>query len=513
MTAPGDLPDCIAEVFAHIVEPRQAAEDVELDLPYSIREAQRWLADQPVAIDGIASDLFFRQAARLKDMAISVEKATELLHERNPSYDEDDIRQRVENAHKHGQNETGSDRPRSDDEVFDGVTLPEPPAPLTDHGFRGIAWLREQEFPKTRWQWDNLIPSFRPIVITGPAKTGKTTFLLNLAVHMAAGVDFLGAAVRPSDVAMMLAEDEYGQVRDNVEAIRFALGCDPAVLERLHFRSVLSEPVPGGHCLCRIDDQGNATGSQFMREIVLPFLQRLNEPVWMVDPLVEFVALNRYSEQGPRGLVHWLSEVAKVGNGVTPLITDHPTIASVEQGRDIGGSVQMESSFPTVGALKAGKWKDAVIPRRPMSFETKYARYAREQQINFFRLAKTPAFSLNGGPGSTAGDRRESVFNFVVDKLEENPPHLIGKDNHGSEYRWGGPREIASELDLSEPEVKEALADLCKLGWLEYELRGNIGKGHTTPHYDKGAEFGSPDAKKARRPVTISEPFVEPTTW
>jgi hypothetical protein len=103
----------------------------------------------------------------------------------------------------------------------------------------------------------------------------------------------------------------------------------------------------------------------------------------------------------------------------------------------------------------------------------------------------------------------------VVDKLEQDRPQWIGIDNHGSEYRWGGPREIASELDLSEPEVKEALADLCKLQWLEYELRGNIGKGHTTPHYDKGAEFGSPDAKKARRPITISESkvFVEPTTW
>jgi hypothetical protein len=97
--AAAPLPPWIVErVERAKVEPRQAPEGVELDLPFSIAEADRWLASQPRAVEGIASDLFFRQAARLKDWAISPATAVELLHRYNPSYDPDDIGNRVDSA-------------------------------------------------------------------------------------------------------------------------------------------------------------------------------------------------------------------------------------------------------------------------------------------------------------------------------------------------------------------------------------------------------------------------------
>lgn len=474
-----DVPQWItAKMAREDVAPRPADPDVELDLPYSIEQAERWLRQQPPAATGNASDTFYRYACRLKDFALSHCKILEMLHSANPSYEEDDIAVRVGNAFNYGQNEPGSDRPKPAEEVFAAV---EPPAPIDDHGFRQIAWLRAQVFPPTQWDWHKRIPSFKPIIVTGPPKTGKTTFLLNLAAHVAAGAEFLGATTRPTDIVMLLAEDEYGQVRDNLLAIVQAHGFDPSVLDRLHIRSVLSEPVEGGHWLARVDDQGNATGTQFMREIVAPYLAALDRPIWMVDPLVEFVAFNRYSEQAPRGLVHWLNNVSRIGNGVTPLITDHPTIASVEQGRDIGGSVQMEGSFPTVAAIKAGKWSQGLVRQRPMSFALKYARYSPEHSVDFYRVEGSPAFSSQGVPGTTAEDRRNAVYRYVIEGLAMEPMRLVQQSNAGF-----GPQALAGEIGIEEKDAKLALSTLTGLGWLQYELRQGKGHGHLAAHYERG---------------------------
>lgn len=487
MTDIAPLPEWIAAIFANEErEARTAPVDVELDLPYSIVEAERWLTKQPQAADGNASDTFFRYAARLKDLALSEPVIIDLLHRYNPSYDEDDIGQRVANAFAYGQNGVGSDRPKPPEEVFAGVEIPEPPPALVDVGFRTMAFLRAQTYPPIEWRWHRRIPSCKPIIVTGPPKTGKTTFLLNLAVHLAGGIDFLGAATRPSDVVMLLAEDEYGQARDNLLAIREAVGCDPAVLDRIYLRSVLSEPVEGGHWLCHADDNGKATNTPFMEQIVAPFLASLHEPVWMVDPLVEFVRFNRYSEQAPRGLVHWLNNVAKLGSGVTPLITDHPTIASVEQGRDIGGSVQMEGSFPTVAALKAGKWQGGITKQRPMSFALKYSRYAPEHTVDFYRLEGSPAFSTTAAPGNRPEDHRIAVYRHVLARLAYDPPAFVTKTNVDGGY---GPKGLAHDLAIEESKVKTALEECLMLRWLEYHPGGGGGRqGHAFAHYARGAE-------------------------
>ena len=492
MTDIAPLPEWVAAIFAREdIQPRQAAPDTEIDLPYSIQEAQRWLNRQPLAAEGNASQTFYEQACQLKDMALSEPTIVAMLHARQPEYAEDDIGQRVANAFAYGQNEIGSDRPRDNLEVFANVEMP---TPLEDVGFRSMAWLRLQNFDPITWLWDKLLPECKPAIITGDAKVGKTTFLLNLALHIAAGSPFLGAATKPSDVLLLLAEDEYGQVRDNLLSIRMTANIDPAALERLHIRSVLSDSVEHGHRLADIADSGSVVDTQFIREIVAPTIAQHPGCVLMIDPLVEFVRFNRYSEQAPRGLVRWMNSIARLG--CTPLITDHPTIASMEQGRDIGGSKQMEASFPTVAALKAGKWEAGLTPQRPMIFELKYARYAMERKLDFWRQAGSPAFSLDGAPGTSPADRRNTVFRFIAEGLRmDDPPRYVTKTNSESSA-WGGPKAVAQALMLSETAVKQALDELKMLRWLQNSERSGGGRGgHVPAHYEAGPEFNSPEAR------------------
>jgi hypothetical protein len=65
------------------------------------------------------------------------------------------------------------------------------------------------------------------LVLGGAPKVGKSDFLINLLVHMAAGVPFLGfAPSRPLRIFYLQAEIQYHYLRERLQAIRL----DPAIL-------------------------------------------------------------------------------------------------------------------------------------------------------------------------------------------------------------------------------------------------------------------------------------------
>ena len=455
-----DAPQWLLDLLAtEEVAPRQADPDIELDTPLAIIEAKHWLLPQPLAAAGNASDTFYRYACRLQDYGLSREKCIELLHDCNPSYDEDDIAQRVINAERHRQNDIGSDRPRSHEEVFADVEPPEPISLIA----RPYDWWIDREFPPITWLLDGLIGEGMPNLMTGKSKVGKTTFLLNLIAHMLAGRPFLDCKTAQRPVVAFLAEDNYGPIRDHLLAITSEMGLGHSVLERLHLRSILSEPLEDGF-LARVDDSGMVTSSRFMREGLVPFLATLENPLLILDPITEFISFNRYAEMSARRMVTgFCNSICRIGNGVTVLLTDHPSIASGQQGRDVAGSVQMEASFPIVTTLKSGDWTEALVRQREMSFQTKFNRHAPEQAPKvFYRIAGRYTFTKDGAPGYTAKDRAVTVYRHVIERLDQDLQTTA--QNRGGH----GPAEVAIALSLTEDEVKEAFKWLRAAAWLQY---------------------------------------------
>jgi hypothetical protein len=463
---------------------REAPEGLELDTEAHIAEGETWLTRQPPPADGNASDSFYRYACKLRDIGISAEQSAEMLREFAPQYTLDDINVRVGNAWHYSQNEAGCDTDEAVFEKLDTAGLPPPnpdPPPFTDTGFRDLAWLDAQTFAPITWVWDKLIPANKPLIMTGPAKTGKTTFLLNLALHLTQGATFLGTATRESDVVILVAEDEYGQARDAVRSITRAHGFDTdKVRQHFHIRSVVSEPVQGSHKLAMISDMGEITDTPFMRQVIFPFLQTLDRPVFIIDPLIEFIALDRYKEHAPRGLIHFLNAVARI-NGTTPIISDHPTLTSVKEGRDIGGTVQMEASFPTVAALKAEDWiENGVGAQQPLTFETKYARHARTRKLSFFRRENSYAYVTEALHGTTEIDVVRGVYQHVMDMLRERV--YVHSTNSGY-----GPASVAQAMGMKEAAVKVALGRAVGLRWLQYNERESLSGGGKIPsHYGQG---------------------------
>lgn len=435
-----------------------------MDTPFALAEADRWLADQPRAVGGIASQIFYDQAARLKDFAISREFSIELLHKYNPGYDTDDIGNRVDNAWKHGQNEPGCDRPKSHEEVFANLKPLEPIDPLSV--VRGFDWWIEQDFPPIEWIMAGFIAEHNANLITGKSKVGKTTFLLNLIVHMLSGRDFLGCKTKIRPVVAILAEDKYGQLRDHLVAICNELGIDRAILRNLFLRSVIDEPIEDGY-LVRVSDEGIVVPGRYMTEGLGPTLAALDHPLCIFDPITELIAFNRYAEMSARRMVTgFCNSVCRLGKGVTLLLTDHPSIAGVKNGRDVAGSVQMEASFPIVNTLKAGDWEGTLERQRKMSFETKFNRHAPEQAPKtFWRVAGTYAVSGQPLPGTSDQERHIAIYRYLLQQYDQGVYYAKDLHNKKAYQLW----EMANDLQRPVEDVRTSIDALEKLGWLRYE--------------------------------------------
>ena len=490
------LPDWIAAAVTQDRPVRALAGDVPLDLPDNIERARtrlrHYVGMGDVAIEGQGGDdRTYRLAAEMLNLGLSEAKALDLIAiEWNPHcvppWDDEELATKVANAAAYMQNEPGSWAVGGNTERMAEAAAryaAEHPAPAPDHGFRSWSWLADRVFPPVEWAWDRRLVLHHPNLYTGRAKVGKTTFALNLAVAIVAGIPFLGRDTRALNVAMLLGEDAYGPVRDNLRRIAAELDADPACLDRIAIRSVLSEPVKAGHLLASIGDDGTVSDTAFMREVVVPFVTRSAEhTLLIVDPLAEFVSFNRYSDHSARALVtRWLNAVCRLGN-VTPLLTDHPSLTGVREGRDVGGSQQMEASFPLVATLKAGEWSGVAFRQREMTFEVKFNRFAPEERVSFWRSERSPVLTRDGVAGHRPQDRMERVFRHVLGRLEKNL--YCGRTN-ASDH---GPAEIARELAMTERDVAIALSSLTALKWLEYHQRSGGGAGHTPAHYALGPE-------------------------
>lgn len=467
------LPLWIAERINTVDVPaREAAPGTQFDTEFAIAECRRELQRMESAVQGNASNVLFEQACYLKDRAISGQMAITLLKERHPAYEEWDIAQRVHNAWTHGQNQPGCDRPISHEEAFAGVI---PPEPIVDGGFRGRDWRTDpaRNYKPLEWLWDKLLPEGFPAIVTGDAKIGKTTFMQNFALHIANGQSFLGADCRRRDVLMLLGEDMDREINANLEAIGAKLRMNS---ERVFTRSVVSEPYrPQGHRLALIADNGRVEEQAFLREVVIPAIMAHPGCVIIIDPLIEFFSMNRFAEAVPRGLINLLNAIRDLG--CTPIVTDHPTQNSMDNDRDVGGSKQMEASFPTVATIKAKPWEHSGA-QRPMTFELKYARYSQISRINFFRFRDDPTYSTSAAQGYSLEDIQRKIYLWVVEGCAMSPRRILVTRGAKNVYKEACPALFFEPTDAAEwfglelAEFNAHLASLEKRQWLQF-LSGN----------------------------------------
>jgi len=317
--------------------------------------------------------------------------------------------------------------------------------------------------------------AFEPNLYTGDGGAGKTTLAENLGIAIPAGVPLLGAETLQMPVFLLVAEDRYGPVRDNMLSIRQALGVPEETIKLVHLLSVKSDRITNGHVLARIDDDGVVTSTAFAKECIYPHLFRLaashpNGALWVIDPLEDLVSLNRNKDAAAGALSRrWLAEICR--QRVTVLVNDHPSKASMASGANYGGSVQIKNGFPFAATIiKGDKTWSGTASQRELTFEILKGRYTDEADFTFYRVGKSPAFSLHRAAGLALADNMARVFAYVEERRASGAVSAHVEDAYAARCHANnlgqhhGPALIGEALELPEVYVKDAIKALCGLG-------------------------------------------------
>lgn len=460
---------------------RRADPDFEEDTPMALVRAT---ADLAAVVKKHGGPLWgqedpetdtFALACHLKDLGLSFDKIVDMLAEPMPA-EREWLEFTVGNAWKYGQNEAGSDdwNPKIDwaelaREQANGATAAETPSgdkPVYPP-FKRLGEIRHTVYPPVSWLWQDRLLDGEPNLYVGDAGTGKTTLIQNLAVAVSAGIPLLGHATTQREVAMIVAEDEYRKLRDNLAEIAQKLGIpDDVVDEHIHLLSVKYDRVPGGHMLARIEDNKEVKITHFMEHVACE-LQALKCPVLlMLDPLGEFVSFDRNRDDPARALsTDFLGPMVCGIGGVhntTVLITDHPSKMSMREGQGNAGSLQIKAGFSLMAELKAGDWEGGLSPRRPLTFKVLKAREAAETTTKLWRIGNDPLFYPPERLNELREDQVKVVYQLVCQWIDRG--WAVSKTDAGEH----GPSRLADELAMNRSEIDAALKHCLAVNWLVY---------------------------------------------
>lgn len=197
-------PDTLSSrLLAHAGRDRSAV-GRPLDVSSGDAAAERYLrGSAPIAVQGKGGDhTTFVVAAQLKDLGIDEFAALDLLLEHwnercEPPWAPEDLKTKVANAYRYGENPPGS---KSPEVMFSGVDVQPPPVKQRvpsrwlDHGAeidRDALWL----FP-------DIAPATGVCVCVAPSQAGKTFVLLEMARCVATGKPFF--KIQPDDTGATL---------------------------------------------------------------------------------------------------------------------------------------------------------------------------------------------------------------------------------------------------------------------------------------------------------------------
>lgn len=501
-----DAPMWLVDLFEKpVTAAREAPEGVELDLPYSVDEARKWLARQTPATEGSASDQLYRYAAHLKDMAISAPLAVELLHEYNPAYAIDDIAVRVANAFNYGQNQPGSDRPRDDAEVFAAV---QPPVgviiePHPNH-FKTRAQSRDEPAPV--YLIDCLLQEDSDAALIGPSGHLKSFVALDLAFAVATGTDALGQfKVKQGPVLYFAGEGARSLKKKRATAWETAHGYEAFSVEDIFIADIV--PAIGN--------------PQLIAQLVADAKTMLDDrsPALFVNDTLNR-SLNGEDEDSAATAARYLNTIAAIrrelGGGAS-LTLHHSGYSDAKRGRGssafgAGWDTELNIETHTQSELD-GHHEITVTVTKQKDDDGGQSFSLRSRTVSIPDGASLVLEPIIGAPAmkQTTGEQRDRVFRFVIAELDRE--QYIKETNRGGHP---GPRYVARQLELPERTVENALVDLVALKWLEYHERsGSYGIDRAGAGYRKGSEFGCADARKALI-EPVSAPVVdvtEPVIW
>ena len=309
------IPQVLAETLS---APRIKKEEKEfpyLDDPRCVQHALSIIERTEGCCQGQQSQKVFEIACAIRDYGVSEDTALWLLMEfwnekNSPELSYEDMELRVQNAYKYAVDSIGNASPLL---AFEGVVLPPKDESPSEHGdTEGPSSLSYQGNEDKANEWffgntpslDTLKPrpwNVKGLLLGGDVTTvsasgagGKTTFMLNTAVHLAAGSeDVMGyenmLVGRPVKSVIHSAEDGLDELAKRVYAACLQNGYDPAdILPHIALSSGKDRDLK----FAMVDNAGNPMANEKAIPQILKICKKGDVGFICIDPLANLHTLN-----------------------------------------------------------------------------------------------------------------------------------------------------------------------------------------------------------------------------
>lgn len=200
---PADPPSWVA-ARVHAAKKALVAADTELDTALNVEQAIGYLSRRKGAVEGEGGDAWTYQTfAYLHDMALSMEKALELVEEHwnpkcEPPWDHDELSIKAENAYAYAQNEAGAHALVPEGALWGNLSTVSDPGESARRLSRFPVWSVSDitALPEPTWEVDGWLPDEGIGLIYGPWGSYKSFAALELALTRATGIAFYGQPAR-----------------------------------------------------------------------------------------------------------------------------------------------------------------------------------------------------------------------------------------------------------------------------------------------------------------------------
>ena len=197
--------------------------------PHIVRQASNWLADQEPAIEGAGGDeATYKVCAGLHDFGLSVQQATAMLEEEwnpncQPPWDHKELSVKVLNAYKYSQEAAGNKVATMDDfeiteEEHEALqeTVEKPRLTL---GLRQFAELATGSLRPREALIKGVLQRGSFAQLYGEPGKGKTFLALDMALHVATGMDWMGHKVTKPGPVLYLAFEGVAGIADRFRGL------------------------------------------------------------------------------------------------------------------------------------------------------------------------------------------------------------------------------------------------------------------------------------------------------
>lgn len=340
------------------VAKRRTAAVAELDLPYNVRRAERYLAIRTPAVGRVGNsegengnDHTYQTAAALRDLGVSEETALDLMLENwndrcLPLWDADELQQVIVHAWEYGQNEPGAWALTTDPSgrFAHYITAGREQASAAKRPARFV--LRSETMqdarPPITWMVDGLLQDPCTIVMFALWNSYKSFAALDIALAVASGKPAFGRFKinRTGPVIYMAGEGAGGIETQRRPAWRTVRGIEPSRV--LPFYTVECVPV------VKSEIDTNACKTTIREAIAAKMIER--PALIVIDTLARAMVGLNANDEGDAGLFLALAEDLKAEFGCTVLTVAHE---GKERERGIRGSSALPAGFDILLKMEA----------------------------------------------------------------------------------------------------------------------------------------------------------------